>query len=51
MHLDITEEQVELYKSGALIQDAFYNLTDSEREFIKTGIIDSEWETLKGDDE
>ena len=32
------------WKSGALIQDAFPNLTRAEREFIMTGITTSEWE-------
>ena len=36
--LDITPEQVEAYEAGALLQDAFPNLSADDREFYKTGI-------------
>jgi len=41
--LDITQEQLDDYTRGALIQDAFPNLTDEEREFFLTGITRNEW--------
>jgi len=41
--LPITNTQAEDYISGALIQDAFPNLSDSQREFILTGITPIEW--------
>lgn len=41
--LDVTEEQLNAYYNGVLLQNAFPNLTPSEREFIKTGIVDEEW--------
>lgn len=44
MDLDITEEQIQKWQQGELIQNAFPNLTASEREFIKTGITDEEWD-------
>ena len=47
VELPITEEQVKKWLGGALIQDAFPNLTPDEREFIKTGMTTKEWETLK----
>jgi len=34
------------YHNGALLQDAFPELTPAEREFIHTGIVDSEWQNL-----
>jgi 7,8-dihydro-6-hydroxymethylpterin-pyrophosphokinase len=46
LDLDITEEQVSAYMNGALIQNAFPNLTASEREFILTGITAEEWDTM-----
>ena len=52
--LDIpaTLEQFAAYEAGALIQDAFPNLTPDEREFIKTGITPEEWnEAFGGPDE
>jgi len=41
--MPITNTQAEDYLSGALIQDAFPNLSDSQREFILTGITPIEW--------
>ena len=36
--LDITLEQVAAYEAGALLQNAFPNLSADDREFFKTGI-------------
>ena len=44
--LDVTQQQLDNYENGVLLQDAFPNLSPSEREFIKSGITDSEWESL-----
>ena len=44
MDLDITEDQLRIWRMGALIQDAMPNLTPAEREFVKTGITPEEWE-------
>lgn len=46
MNLDITNEQIETYANGALIQNAFPNLTAEEREFFKTGITPDEWHMI-----
>ena len=48
--LDIpaTLEQFAAYEAGALIQNAFPNLTPDEREFIKTGITPEEWDAAFG---
>lgn len=46
MDLPITTFQLDLWRNGMLIQDAFPNLTNSEREFIKTGITEEEWNFL-----
>ena len=46
--LDITPEQVEAYEAGALLQDAFPNLSADDREFYKTGI--DNWDELFGGD-
>ena len=46
--LPVTQEQYDLWKNGtgneSYIQNAMSNLTDSEREFILTGLTDEEWE-------
>lgn len=46
LDLPITEEQLIDYSRGALIQDAFWNLSASEREFFMTGITDEEWNAM-----
>ena len=49
--LDITEEQLDAYTRGALIQNAFPNLTDEEREFFMTGITRNEWIEMFSEEE
>ncbi len=49
--LDITEEQIEAYQNGALIQNAFPDLSDTDREFLLTGITTSEWIEMFSDEE
>jgi len=39
-----TQEEINAWKNGMYIQVALPNLTNSEREFIKTGITDEEWD-------
>lgn len=41
--IDVTEEELEQWQTGMLIQDAMPHLTSSEREFLMTGITDDEW--------
>ena len=49
--LPVTEGQMEAYAQGALLQNAFPNLTPGDREFIKTGITQAEWVEIFGEDE
>jgi hypothetical protein len=50
LDLPLTQEELDAYyNDGALIQHAFPNLTASQREFIMTGMIDTEWEAIMGD--
>ena len=51
LDLPVTQEQLDLYAAGALLQDAFPNLNPDEREFIKSGITAEEWDSLFGGDE
>ena len=46
--LDITEEQLKLWKSGMLIQDAMPNLSPDDREFLITGVTSDEWDAFIG---
>lgn len=45
MDIDVTLEQLEAWHNGMLIQEAMPHLTTHEREFIKTGITQEEWDT------
>jgi hypothetical protein len=49
--LDIHPLQVQAYAAGAHLQDAFSNLSPSDREFFKTGITDEEWDHMFGERE
>jgi hypothetical protein len=51
--LPITTEQMAAYQGGALLQDAFPDLSPPEREFILSGITPDEWKrhVLGADDE
>ena len=46
LDLPITQDQLNAWLNGALIQDAFPNLSDNEREFILSGISGEEWNQL-----
>ena len=48
LDINVTQEQLNDYESGTLLQVAFPNLSAADREFIKTGVTDAEWnETFK----
>ena len=50
MEIPITPEQLALYETGNRpIQEVFPELTESQREFIITGMTDDEWNQLCGD--
>lgn len=50
--LPVTIAQLRNYACGGiLLQDAFPQLSPSEREFIKTGITPLEWNLLVGNEE
>jgi len=44
--IPVTQEQLDAWNSGILIQIAMPNLSADDREFIKTGITPEEWDTL-----
>lgn len=43
LDLPVTPSQLKAYDNGALLQNAFPNLSPGDREFIKTGVTDEEW--------
>lgn len=52
LDLPITQLQLDLWEnSNRLVQEVFPNLTDSQREFLLTGMIDEEWDSLFADEE
>ena len=51
LEMDVTPEQLDAWTNGAFIQDACPTLTASEREFIKTGVTDEEWDAAFGEEE
>lgn len=51
LDLPITQEQLNAYERGALLQNAFPNLSSAEREFIKSGITDEEWQSIFAEEE
>lgn len=46
MELDVTEEQLCAFRDGMFVQDAFPNLTPTEREFMLTGMTVAEQKVL-----
>ena len=51
MDIDVTNEQIQRWVGGELIQNAMPNLTADEREFIMTGITPEEWDEAYAEDD
>jgi len=49
MRMRAAPRQFALWHSGALVQEAFPDLTKDEREFIISGITKAEWDELFGE--
>lgn len=50
MDIDVTENMLERWRSGELIQRVMPRLTASEREFIMTGYTDEDWDAILGEE-
>lgn len=48
-NIDITQEQLDNWHNGMLIQNAMPNIPPEDREFLMTGITSEEWEENIGD--
>ena len=47
MDLPVTQEQLDLYAQGMrTIQSVFPNLSQAQREFIKTGYTPEDWDAM-----
>lgn len=44
--LDITQYQLDQWRCGVLVQHAMPHLNADDREFIKTGIVQEEWDDM-----
>jgi 7,8-dihydro-6-hydroxymethylpterin-pyrophosphokinase len=51
LDLDVTQEQLDAWRSGTVIQHAMPHLSADEREFILTGILADEWDEMFGEEE
>ena len=49
MLLPVTNEQINRWQNGELIQNVFPHLTPSEREFFISGVTPEEWDVVKED--
>ena len=49
LDLPVTQEQLDNWRSGVLIQNAMPNLTADQREFLMTGITD--WDNLSKEEQ
>lgn len=47
--IDVTQEQLERWANGELIQNAMPHLSPDDREFIMTGVTAEEWNKCFGD--
>ena len=46
MDIDVSQDQIDLWQGGSLIQNAMPDLSADEREFIMTGITPEEWDSM-----
>jgi hypothetical protein len=49
--IDVTEAQLNHWKSGVLIQHAMPNLSTDDREFLISGITPEEWNSHFGNED
>jgi hypothetical protein len=50
MDLDVTNSQIIQWENGALIQNVMPHLNLDEREFLISGILPGEWESIFKED-
>ena len=46
MDIDVSQDQIDLWQGGSLIQNVMPNLSTDEREFIMTGVTPEEWDSM-----
>jgi hypothetical protein len=50
MDLPVTQEKLDTWKYGGLIQEVFPELTPAQRQFLLSGVTEAEWEKAFGDE-
>ena len=50
LDIPVTQQQLDSWRAGTLIQDAMPALAADLREFIMTGITNDEWKQVFGED-
>ena len=50
MRLDVSDEEYVAWRNGKLIQEAMPRLNSAEREFLKTGLTNTDWFDMFKDD-
>ena len=50
LDIPVTDDQIQAWLDGMLIQAAMPNLDADQREFVKTGITPDEWDSLYPDE-
>jgi len=48
---NLTEDQVNAWMSGTVIQKAMPHISEDHREFLQTGITPKEWDQVFGDED
>ena len=51
LELDVTQEQIERWQNGELIQNVMPHLSVDEREFLISGMLPEEWDAYISDGE
>ena len=51
LDIPVTDDQIQAWLDGMLIQAAMPNLDADQREFVKTGITPDEWDSLYPDED
>lgn len=46
LDLPVTQEQLDRWQAGAMIQEVFPELTADQREYILTGVTAEEWDAV-----
>lgn len=46
LDIPVTQEQLDKWNNGVLIQEAMPNLTPDQREFIMTGYTKEDWDAI-----